>query len=147
MITKRPEKMPKRGLEPLEPQHPCEYRLLKLARLPVCHRDLAWDSHVKVIILTTALWLSKRNLVKKMIKENPAIAKKAEGGADLGGNTTPWGVAAGKGDKEIVELLLKAGAPVNAVTHGPAAGDMTALSNAVPAKQFAIAEILCKAGA
>jgi ankyrin repeat protein len=99
------------------------------------------------IDLTTALWLGKRDLVKKMIKDNPEIAKKADGGSDLWGNTTPLGVAAGQGDKEIVELLLKAGAPVNAVTERPAAGNLTALSNAVCAKQYEIAEILCKAGA
>ena len=99
------------------------------------------------IDLTTALWLGKRDLVKKMIKENPAIAKQADGGADLWGNTTPLGIAAGQGDREIVELLLKAGAPVNAVTHRPVAGDLSALSNAVLAKQYEIAEILCKAGA
>src|SRR5262249_24177167 len=99
------------------------------------------------IDLTTALWLGKRDLVKKLINENPAIVKKAEGGSDLWGNTTPLGVAAGTGDKEIVELLLKAGAPVTAVTHRPGAGDLTALSNAVLAKQYEIAEILCKAGA
>jgi ankyrin repeat protein len=99
------------------------------------------------IDMTTALWLGKRDLVKKMIKDNPAIAKQADGGSDLWGNTTPLGVAAGQGDKEIVELLLKAGARVNAATHRPAAGDLTALSNAVLAKQFEVAEILCKAGA
>jgi hypothetical protein len=42
---------------------------------------------------------------------------------------------------------LKAGAPVNAATRRPAAGDLTALSNAVLAKQYEIAQILCKAGA
>jgi ankyrin repeat protein len=99
------------------------------------------------IDLTTALWLGKRDLVKKMIKENPAIAKQADGGADLWGNTTPLGVAAAQGDKQIVELLLKAGAPVNAVTRRPLAYDLSALSNAVVAKQYEIAEILCKAGA
>jgi len=99
------------------------------------------------IDLTTALWLGKRDLVKKMIKDNPAIAKQADGGSDLWGNTTPLGIAAGQGDREIVELLLKAGAPVNAYTERPASGGWTALSNAVLAKQFDVAEILCKAGA
>jgi ankyrin repeat protein len=99
------------------------------------------------IDLTTALWLGKRDLVKKMIKDDPTIAKQVDGGSDLWGNTTPLGVAAGQGDKEIVELLLRAGAPVNAVTRRPAAGNLSALSNAVLAKQFEIAEILCKAGA
>jgi ankyrin repeat protein len=99
------------------------------------------------IDLTTALWLGKRDVAKNMIKENPAIAKRVDGGSDLWGNTTPLGIAAGQGDKEIVELLLKAGAPVNAATNRPAAGNFTALSNAVLAKQYEIAEILCKAGA
>jgi len=81
------------------------------------------------IDLTTALWLGKRDLAKKMIEENPGIAKQADGGADLWGNTTPLGIAAGQGDKEIVELLLKSGAPVNAATFRPNAGSLTALSN------------------
>jgi ankyrin repeat protein len=99
------------------------------------------------IDLSTALWLGKRDLVKTMIKENPAIAKLADGGSDLWGNTTPLGLAALKGDKEIVELLIKAGAPVNGVTKRPNWGPITPLCNAVWAKQHEVAEILCKAGA
>jgi len=116
----------------------------QMERKDICEAILAAGFPID---LTSALWLGKRDLVKKMIKENPAIAKEADGGADLWGNTTPLGVAAAQGDKEIVELLLKAGAPVNAVTRRPAAGHMTALSNAVLANHYKIAEILCKAGA
>jgi ankyrin repeat protein len=77
------------------------------------------------IDLATALRLGKRDLVKRMIKDNPAIAKEADGGKDLWANTTPLGVAAAQGDKEIVELLLKAGTPVNAATYRTNAGDLT----------------------
>ena len=97
--------------------------------------------------LATALWLGKRDLVKKMLKGNPALAKEDAGGSDLWGNTTPLGIAASKGDKEIVELLIKSGAPVNAVTHRPNQGSITALCNAVWANHYEVAEILCKAGA
>ena len=50
-------------------------------------------------MLVTILEYARTSL--KIIKENPAIAKKVEGGGDLWGNTTPLGVAAGQGDKEI----------------------------------------------
>src|SRR5438094_919143 len=71
-----------------------------MGRKDVCEAILAAGFPID---LTTALWLGKRDLVKQMIKENPAIAKQADGGSDLWGNTTPLGVAAGQGDKEIVE--------------------------------------------
>jgi ankyrin repeat protein len=116
----------------------------QMGRKDVCEAILASGYPAD---LTTALWLGKRDLVKKMIKDNPAIAKVAEGGSDLWGNTTPLGVAAEKGDKEIVELLLKAGAPVNAATERPNWGSITAVCNAVWAKEYEITEILCKAGA
>ena len=99
------------------------------------------------IDLSSAVKLGKRDLAKKMIKDNPAMVKNVEEDSDLWGNTSPLGVAASQGDKEIVELLLKAGAPVNAVTERPAVGRMTALCNAVWAGHYEIAEILCKAGA
>jgi ankyrin repeat protein len=99
------------------------------------------------IDLATALRLRKRVVVKQMLKENPAIAKEAEGGSDLWANTTPLGVAATQGDKEIVELLLKAGAPIDAATLRPNWGSITALCNAVWASQYEIAVMLCEAGA
>ena len=99
------------------------------------------------IDLSSALTLGKRDLAKKMIKDNPVIVKRVEKDLDLWRNTSPLGVAAGQGDREMVELLLKAGAPVNAVTERPNVGRMTALSNAVWAGHYEIAEILCKAGA
>jgi hypothetical protein len=99
------------------------------------------------IDLSTALRLGKRDLVKKMIKEKPSMAKEVEEDSDLWGNTSPLGVAASQGEKEIVVLLLKAGAPVDAVTRRPNAGPTTALCNAVWAGHYEIAEILCNAGA
>jgi ankyrin repeat protein len=99
------------------------------------------------IDLSSALRLGKRDLAKKMINDNPKSVKVVEEDSDLWGNTSPLGVAASQGDKEIVELLLKAGAPVNAVTARPNGGPTTALCNAVWAGHYEIAEALCKAGA
>src|ERR1035437_870753 len=99
------------------------------------------------IDLASALWLGKRDEAKRIIRRNPSAVKPNEGDADLWGNTSPLGIAAGQGDKEIVELLLKAGAPVNAVTASPEVGNYTPLCNAVWANHVEIVEILCKAGA
>ena len=113
-----------------------------------------WTNVCDVIIasgfpidLSTALRLGKRDLAKKMIKDNPKSVKVVEEDWDLWGNTSPLGVAASQGDKEMVELLLKAGAPVNAVTDRPNAGRTTALCNAVWAGHYEVAKILCEAGA
>jgi len=73
--------------------------------------------------------------------------KEVERDSDLWGNTSPLGVAASQGDKEMVELLLEAGAPINAVTDRPNGGPTTALCNAVWAGHYEIAEVLCNAGA
>jgi ankyrin repeat protein len=110
----------------------------------VCEAILASGSPID---LSSALRLGKRGLVKKMLQEKPSIAKEVEEDSDLWGNTSPLGVAAAQGDKEIVELLLNADAPVNAVTERPNGGPTTALCNAVWARHYEIAEILCKAGA
>jgi ankyrin repeat protein len=100
------------------------------------------------IDLSSALRLGKRDLAKKMITDNPKSVKVVEEDSDLGGNTLPLGVAAAQGDKEMVELLLKAGAPVNAVTVMPnAGGGASALCNAVWARRYDVAEFLCKVGA
>jgi ankyrin repeat protein len=113
-----------------------------------------WTNVCEVIIasgfpidLSSALRLGKRDLAKKMIKDNPKSVKMVEEDSDLWRNTSPLGVAASQGDKEMVELLLKAGAPVNAVTDRPNGGPTTALCNAVWAGRYEIAEVLCKAGA
>ena len=117
----------------------------QMERKDVC--DAILDSGFK-IDLRSALWLGQRDEVKRLLKDTPAIAKQVEQGADLWGDATPLGIAAGKGDKEIVELLLKAGAPVNGETDRPnAGGSSTALTNAVLGKHYEIAEMLCKAGA
>jgi ankyrin repeat protein len=97
--------------------------------------------------LASALWLGKRDEAKKIIQQNPAAAKPKEDEADLWGNTSPLGIAATQGDIEIVKLLLKAGAPVDAMTEIPETGNCTPLCNAVVAKHSEIVEILCKAGA
>jgi ankyrin repeat protein len=114
-----------------------------------------WTDTCDVIIasgypidLSSALRLGKRDLAKKLIKENPKAVKLAEEDSDLWGNTLPLGVAAAQGDKEMVELLLRAGAPVNAVTMMPnAGGGANALCNAVWGRHYDVAEVLCEAGA
>src|SRR5436190_2563845 len=53
--------------------------------------------------LSSALRLGKRDLAKKMIKEKPDIVKSVEEDSDLWSNTSPLGVAASQGDKEMVE--------------------------------------------
>lgn len=98
------------------------------------------------IDLSSALRLGKRDLVKKMIQADPKSVTLVEEDSDLFGNTSPLGVAAAQGDKEMVVFLLKAGAPVNAATRMPD-GEANALCNAVWAGHYDIAEILCKAGA
>ena len=65
----------------------------------------------------------------------------------LHANATPLGIAAWLGEKELVQLFLKRGAPVNATTERPEAGLMSPLQNAVMAREPEIVEILCRAGA
>jgi len=95
------------------------------------------------IDLCSALHLRKRDLAKKMIKDDPAIAKHV--GADQ--DPSPLGVAAAQGDKEMVEFLLEAGAPVNAIQPDFETGPITALCHAVWSGHHEIVGILCKAGA
>jgi len=97
--------------------------------------------------LCSAIRIGKRDLAKRMIKDNPASVRNVETGSDLWGDVSPLGVAAGQGDKELVKLLLVAGAPVNTITEMPNAGQANALCNAVWSKHYEIAELLCEAGA
>jgi ankyrin repeat protein len=98
--------------------------------------------------LVSALMLGKRDVAKKIIHERPAIVRGAPHSWDLWGNTSPLGIAAGQGDKEMVLLLLEAGAPVNGGTYMPnAGGTATPLYNAVRAGHVEVVEILCEAGA
>jgi len=99
------------------------------------------------IDLLSALWLRKRVVAIKMIKETPSIATKIDVGTDLWGNTSPLGLAASNGDKEIVELLLKAGAEVNNQTFKPNGSAISPLCNAVWMDHYEVAKILCEAGA
>jgi ankyrin repeat protein len=98
--------------------------------------------------LRSALMLGKREIAMKIIRERPAIVKSPPDAADLWGDTSPLGIAAGQGDEEMVLLLLKAGAPVNGGTFMPnAGGTATPLCEAVWVGHVEIVEILCKAGA
>ncbi|MDB6064797.1 MAG: hypothetical protein JWR26_1005 [Pedosphaera sp.] len=96
--------------------------------------------------LSSALLLGKRDEAKKIIKKRPQAALDPGPGWDHWGNATPLGIAAGQGDVEMVDLLLKAGAPVNGVTAGPD-GKMTPLCNAVWGGHLEVVGMLCNAGA
>lgn len=99
--------------------------------------------------LRTAVILKRRDLVKKMLRDEPALARQPTKGDGLWGCKTPLGVACSQRDKEIVQLLLDAGADVNEVTAMPNAGfgNATALTNAVWAGDKEIVELLLKHGA
>jgi ankyrin repeat protein len=100
------------------------------------------------IDLTSAVMMGRTDLVRAILDKDPASAKRPTAGSDLWGNTTPLGIAAGKGNREVVELLLKAGADVNEGTMIPTAGgDATPLCNAVWAGHADIVELLCEHGA
>ncbi len=98
--------------------------------------------------LRTAIMAKKRDAVKKMLKDDPKLARQPSKGSDLWGDTTPLGLAARQKDKEIVELLLDAGADVNEGTFMPnAGGNATALTNAVHAGDKEIVKLLLDRGA
>jgi ankyrin repeat protein len=109
--------------------------------------DAILDSGYK-LDLATAIRIGKRDLVFKMLAENPKIVVGGDGGADLGGNTTPLGLAASQGDLVLVRLLLEAGAPINDSTEMPnAGGPATPLCNAVWAGHADVVEFLLGKGA
>jgi ankyrin repeat protein len=98
--------------------------------------------------LRTAIVVKKREVVKKMLKDDPKLARQPSKVSGLWGDTTPLGLAARQKDKEIVELLLDAGADVNAGTFMPnAGGNATALTNAVWAGDKQIVKLLLDRGA
>jgi ankyrin repeat protein len=98
--------------------------------------------------LRTAVMTRKRDQVTKMLKDNPKLARQPSKASGLWGGTTPLGLAARQKDKEIVELLLDAGADVNEGTFMPnAGGNATALTNAVWAGDKEIVKLLLMRGA
>jgi len=98
--------------------------------------------------LRTAIMIKKRDLVKQMLKDDPKLARQPSKASGLWGDTTPLGLAARQKDKEIVELLLDAGADVNEGTFMPnAGGNATALTNAVWSGDKEIVKLLLDHGA
>ena len=105
------------------------------------------EAGAKLDILS-ALYLGKRDEVKQLVAANPSIIRTNGKDVNLWHNNTPLGIAAESGDKELVELFLKSGSPVDGVTDRPMTGQMTPLTNAlVRKKHLDVAEILLKAGA
>jgi ankyrin repeat protein len=88
--------------------------------------------------LRTAIMIKKRDAVKKMLKDDPKLARQPSKGSNLWGGTTPLGLAALQKDKELVELLLEAGADVN---------EGTFMTNAVWAGDKEIVKLLLDRGA
>ncbi|HZW07235.1 MAG TPA: ankyrin repeat domain-containing protein, partial [Phycisphaerales bacterium] len=98
--------------------------------------------------LATAVRLRKKDLVKKLLADDPDAAAPQDGGSDLWGSTSPLGIAARQGDLEIVQLLVAAGAPIDQGTSMPnAGGDATALTNAVWAGHTEVVRFLLGKGA
>jgi ankyrin repeat protein len=98
--------------------------------------------------LRTAVLIQKRDVIRKMLKEDPKLARQPSKGWDLWGAKTPLGLAASRKDKEIVKLLLEAGADVNETTFMPnGGGNATALTNAVRAGDTEIVKLLLDRGA
>src|SRR5579871_2126625 len=98
--------------------------------------------------LRSAIMVKKRDLVKKMLKDDPNLARQPSNASGLWGDTTPLGLAARQKDKEIVKLLLDSGADVNEGTDMPnAGGNATALTNAVWAGDKEIVKLLLDRGA
>ncbi len=98
--------------------------------------------------LLSALYLGKRDEVKQMVAADPSVLRATGKAANLWHNNTALGIAAESGDKELVELFLKNGAPVDGITLHPMNGQMTPLTNVLLRKKhLEVAEILLKAGA
>ena len=98
--------------------------------------------------LRTAVMTKKRDQVKKMLKDNPKLARQPSNASGLWVDTTPLGLAASQKDKAMVELLLDAGADVNEGTFMPnAGGNATALTNAVWAGDKEVVKLLLERGA
>ncbi len=98
--------------------------------------------------LYTSLVLKKRDVAIKILIEDPNAIVGGNGGSDLGENTTPLGWAAEKGDLELAELLIEAGAPINdpteCIRYG---GTATPLCNAVWAGKTEMVQFLLERGA
>jgi ankyrin repeat protein len=116
----------------------------QLDRKKLCDAMIA--SGAKLDLLS-AIYLGKRDDVKKMVAENPDMVKEHVGTSNLWGNNTPLGVAASKGDKELVSLFIENGADVNGGTYRPNVGTYTPICNAVWGKHHEIVELLLKHGA
>ena len=98
--------------------------------------------------LKTALVLKKRDVVKKLLNDDPKLAKQPSPEWDLNGCHTPLGIACAQRDSEIAELLLKSGADVNEQTYMPNAGcNVSALTNAVWVGDAVLVQLLLKYGA
>lgn len=98
--------------------------------------------------LASAVMLDKRDVVRDILDKNADALKGAGGGASLWGNKMPLGLAASKGDLEMVQWFLDAGANVNGGNYMPnAGGTATPLCNAVWSGHAEIVQLLFEKGA
>lgn len=133
------------GNTPLQKAAEDVFNRPKFASVELCPAML--EAGAKLDILS-ALYLGKRAEVKQLVAADPSIIGKDEKTFNLWHNNTALGIAAESGDKELVELFLKHGAPVDGVTNHPMNRQMTPLTNVlIRKKHLDVAEILLKAGA
>lgn len=132
------------GNTPLQKAAEDVFNRPKFANSEICIGMLEAGAELDIL---SALYLGRRDEVKQMVAANPSILRTAAE-HNLWHNNTPLGIAAESGDKELVELFLENGAPVNGVTNHPMNRQMTPLTNALVRKRHLdVAEILLKAGA
>lgn len=97
--------------------------------------------------LRSAVRLGKRDLVKQMLTDDPGLAKRPTKASPRWGSNTPLGLAAGQRDRELVRLLLDAGADVDEAKPGLTDHGAPALFNAVRGGDKDIVELLVRHGA
>jgi hypothetical protein len=97
--------------------------------------------------LWTAVRLGKRDDVKRMLKEDPAVATTRPAGKGESRRQPALAVAARRGDRELVRLLLDAGADVNDTTPSLVSHGAPVLWYAVVGGDKEVVDLLLRRGA